>query len=74
MLGKNLLELNLPHNNNVSLITIKKTESKSKLLGIGKKTIEKAIGILKPDTIIEPEDILVLFGKQKDIENLLKGD
>ena len=74
MLGKNLLELNLPNNNNVSLITIKKVESKNKLLGIGKKTIEKAIGIPKPDTIIEPEDILIMFGKQKDIENLLKGD
>jgi trk system potassium uptake protein TrkA len=74
LLGKSLRELNLPNNRNVSLVTIKKIEAKNKLLGIGKKTVEKVIGIPKPDTIIEAEDILILFGKKKDIENLLKGD
>jgi trk system potassium uptake protein TrkA len=72
--SKSLLDINIAENYDVSLITIKKTESKNKLLGIGKKTIERAIGIPTPETVIDPEDILVLFGKQKDIENLLKGD
>ena len=74
LFGKNLLELNLPNNYGVSLITIKKIESKPKLLGIGQKTVERAIGVPKRDTVIEQDDILVLFGKQKDIENLLKRD
>jgi trk system potassium uptake protein len=72
--GKTLLDLNMPTNYDVSLITIKKIESKTKLLGLGKKTIEKAIGIPKNDTTIETDDILVLFGKQKDIESLLRNN
>jgi trk system potassium uptake protein TrkA len=71
---KKLIDLKLTENHNVSLITIKKIESTTKLLGFGKKTIEKSIGIPKDDTVIEQDDILVLFGKQKDIESLLRTD
>ena len=73
-LGKNLLALNLPDKYGVSLITIKKIECKKKLLGVGEKIVERAIGIPKDGTVIEQDDILVLFGTQKNIESLLKDD
>jgi trk system potassium uptake protein TrkA len=73
-LGKCLLDLDITKHHNVSLITIKKIESRTNILGFGKRTVEKAIGVPKSDTVIEQDDILVLFGKQKDIENLLNND
>lgn len=72
--GKRLVDINLTEKYNVSLVTIKKIELKTKLLGIGQKTVEKTIGIPTTETIIEADDILVLFGKQKDIEHLLKDN
>jgi trk system potassium uptake protein len=71
-IGKNLLILDLPKKYEISIITIKRRESKNRLLRFHRKEFEEIIGIPKPETIIEQNDILVLFGKQKDIESLLK--
>ncbi len=73
-IGKNLLVLDLPAKYGISIITIKRRESHNRLLGFRKKEFENIIGIPQPETIIQPNDILILFGKQKDIESILKED
>jgi len=73
-IGKNLLILDLPKKYGISIITIKRRESRNRLLGFRKKEFENIIGIPKPETIIEPNDILIMFGKQKDIEDLLRDE
>jgi trk system potassium uptake protein TrkA len=71
--GKSLQELDLRSKYEINVITIKKVEIKRRVLGFTKRQVEKIIGIPNPSTIIEPGDILVLFGKQKDIEKMLEG-
>lgn len=52
------------------LTTIKKEEVKSV---IGKsRTMEKIIGIATPDLVLQENEILVLFGKNSDLEKFLK--
>jgi trk system potassium uptake protein len=69
--GKTLLEINLRQKYEINVITIKKIEMKRRVFGFTKQQVEKIIGIPVPKTIIEPGDILVLFGKQKSIEKML---
>jgi trk system potassium uptake protein len=70
-IGKNLIELNLPQNFGISLITIKRMETKHGVLGIGKKSIDNIIGIPSGDTVIEPNDMLVLFGTQERLNKIV---
>jgi len=71
-IGKSLQFLDLPNQKGISIITIKRRESKGKFFSFRKKEYETIIGIPKPDTIIQENDILVIFGRLKDIENVLK--
>lgn len=68
--GKTLAELELRKRYNIVLLTtIKKTEVKSL---IGKtKTDLKVQGVINADIIIEENDILVLYGSNKDLEKFL---
>ncbi len=72
--GKSLQLLDLPSQKGISIITIKRRESRSRLLGLRKKEFENIIGIPKPDTIIDKNDILVMFGKYDDIASILKEE
>jgi trk system potassium uptake protein len=72
-IGKKIEDLNLPLKFNVSIITIKRFESRNPLLGLRSGTIEKILGIPSPQLILGKDDILVLFGKQKEIEKMLKN-
>ncbi len=69
--GKNLQELNLIKNYKVSVVTIKRKEIKSGMLGLSRVENEKIIGIPTGNTKIEKDDILILFGSEKDIQRLL---
>jgi trk system potassium uptake protein TrkA len=52
------------------LTTIKQTIIDSK---VGKNVvIPKVQGVANPDTVLEKDDILVLFGDNKDIQAFLK--
>lgn len=71
-IGKNLLQLNLRQKYNVNLITIKKITKKRGLLIIGEKEEVEVLGVPTPDEIFPENAILVLFGRDKDIKNLIE--
>jgi trk system potassium uptake protein TrkA len=70
-IGKSIQELDLRIRFNVNLITIKKL-----ITSIDKKTSEtevseKIIGVPSASTVLEKDDILILFGRGKDIQKLI---
>lgn len=71
-IGKNLLDLNLRQKYNVNLITIKKIIKKRGFLTIGEREEVEIVGVPSPDEIISEKSILVLFGRDKDIKNLIE--
>jgi trk system potassium uptake protein TrkA len=71
-IGKNLLELNLRQKYNVNLITIKKILKKRGFLTIGERDEVEVGGVPSPDDVIPEKSILVLFGRDKDIKNLIE--
>ena len=70
--GKTVKEINFREKYNLLILTtIKNTEVKSI---IGKnKTITKVQGVATPDLLLEKNDVLVLYGSNKDIQNFLKN-
>ncbi|CUS77777.1 trk system potassium uptake protein TrkA [Candidatus Kryptonium thompsonii] len=56
-LGKTIRELELRQNYNVLLVTVIRNE--------------KTIGVLDPDTTIEQNDELLIFGRDKDIKKII---
>jgi trk system potassium uptake protein TrkA len=67
--GKSLQELDLRIRFNVNLITIKRKE---KTLRPGnKELIEEIYGVPTASTILEENDILIVFGKDKDIKKIV---
>ncbi|MCX7735333.1 MAG: TrkA family potassium uptake protein [Candidatus Kapabacteria bacterium] len=71
-IGKNLLELNIRQKYNVNLITIKKVIKKRGLLIIGEREEVEVVGVPNPDDKIPENAVLVLFGRDKDIKNLIE--
>ncbi|MCC6548753.1 MAG: TrkA family potassium uptake protein [Ignavibacteriaceae bacterium] len=69
-IGRSLKDLELRKNFGVSLITIRRMAESKGVLGIGKKNIEKIIGIPDAGTVIERGDILVVFGPEKNIKKV----
>jgi trk system potassium uptake protein TrkA len=71
--GKTLQELDSIDKYHLTLITIIREIEKKNL--IGKKTIVKeTIGRTSPKTVILDNDILVVYGNNKDIENYCMGE
>lgn len=69
MVGYTLQEIGMRRKYDVNLITIKRIRSFVNSEG-EQQTEEHVIGVPQPDTRIAPQDILVLLGKQRDIEKL----
>ena len=69
--GKNIGEIKMREKYNLLVLTtIKQTVVDSK---VGKNiVIPKVQGVANPDTVMERDDILVLFGDNKDIQAFLK--
>ncbi len=66
--GKTLAELDSIDKYHLKLITIIRKREKTNL--IGKKSIVKeTIGMPKPDTVLFEDDILVVYGENKNISN-----
>ena len=71
--GKTLQELDSIDKYHLTLITIIREIEKKNL--IGKKTkVKETIGRTTPETIVLDNDILVVFGNNKDIENYCMGE
>lgn len=64
--GKSVKQLDEINKYHLQLVTILRKRDRVNL--IGKKSINKeSLGIVKPETTIEKDDILVVFGSNKDI-------
>lgn len=71
--GKTLKELDSVDKYRLNLVTIIRKIEKKNLLG--KKTIIKeTIGRTNPETVVIEDDILVVFGNNKDIERYCMGE
>lgn len=67
-IGKTIREIQLRRRFNIlALTTIKKTEIKSV---VGKtRNEEKVQGVASPDTVLEENDLLVIYGSNKDLRS-----
>lgn len=70
-IGKTIQELDLRIRYNVNLITIKKVITPTSKKAITGEVTEKIIGVPSASTVLEKDDILVLFGREKDIQKLI---
>jgi trk system potassium uptake protein len=71
--GKTVKEINFREKYNLLILTtIKNTEVKS-IVGRN-KMISKVQGVASPDLMLELNDILVLYGSNKDIQKFLKNN
>lgn len=69
--GKSVGEIGLRKNFNLVILTILKQSEQSSFLG-KTKTITNVQGIPQPDTVLETDDILVIYGYNKDLKKLMK--
>ena len=67
--GKTVQEVDVRKNFNLNIVTIVRKRIKKNLLGIN-KVIYVSEGVVKPDTIFEEGDILVVFGTNPEIKSL----
>lgn len=70
--GKTLQELDIRIKYNVNLITIKKITKVINKATKQEEIREKILGVPGPGTVIEADDILILFGREKDIAKLIE--
>lgn len=70
--NKTLAEINLRRKYNLNLITIKRLKKKGGLISLGEYEKFEVLGVPTPDQILSEGDIMVLFGKEDDVRNLLK--
>lgn len=67
LVGKSLESLGLVQRYGVTLITIKRIEKKSSLLGFRERDVEQVLGVLSGNTRVEMGDVLVVFGTKQSI-------
>jgi len=72
-IGRTIQELDLRKRFAISLVTIKRMETKPQFLGFKKREIETIIGVPMPSTLVERGDVLVMFGHKKSIQQVLGG-
>lgn len=70
--GKTLQELNTIDKYHLNLVTIIRKKEKTNLIG-KKSIIKETIGIPTPETVIFEDDILVVFGDNKNISIYCEG-
>src|SRR5690606_25091597 len=68
---KSVGEIGIRKNFNLVILTILKHSEQSSFLG-KTKTITNEHGIPQPDTVLETDDILVIYGYNKDLQKLMK--
>jgi trk system potassium uptake protein len=68
--GKTIAETEFRRNYNINVLTIIRIEQVSNIFGVTQKR-KKVLGVVAPDTVMEKNDILVVFGDIKDIREML---
>ncbi len=70
--GKRLNEINLPDKGELRLVTVLRREEKTNFLG--KTTVaRKSLGIVGDSLLLQQGDVLVVFGKDSDLQTLCAG-
>jgi trk system potassium uptake protein TrkA len=70
--GKTLQEANLRGVFGVNLVTVMKGRGAISVTSMS-RPVSQVLGVPAPDRKFEEDDILVLFGKERDIRNLIHG-
>lgn len=68
--GKTLAEVGFRRRYNVVVLTTIKKEEKKNLLGVN-RDVNTVQGVASPKTVLEEDDIMVIYGDNKDIKGLL---
>lgn len=68
--GKTLAEVGFRKQYNVVVLTTIKREEKKNLLGLN-RVVNIVQGVASPKTVLEEDDIMVIYGDNKDIKGLL---
>jgi trk system potassium uptake protein TrkA len=71
--GKTIGEVNFRTRYHLNVLTIIKMREKTNLLGSPYKKPE-VLGVIGPDTRLETDDILVLFGRPNDVKKCIDAD
>lgn len=71
MAGRTLEELDLQQEYEVTVVTLLRERRRRSIWGL-QKTYREVQGVVGPETELQPEDILVLFGKTKDVQDMLE--
>jgi trk system potassium uptake protein TrkA len=71
MVGNSIAEIDFRRQYNLNVLTILKRKKTTSMLGTTSYTRE-VTGVVLPETILEADDYLVLFGKITDIRRFLK--
>jgi len=70
--GKTLAEVGFRRRYNVVVLTTIKKEDKKNLLGVNRE-VNSVQGVASPKTVLEEDDIMVIYGDNKDIKGLLSA-
>ena len=71
-IGMNLEQIDLTKNYNVLMLTTIKEITEKNIIGISRK-VSNVQGVVNAKTMLEKDDIMVLYGKDDDIQQLLQG-
>ena len=72
--GRKVEDIDFRQDYDVVLITIKRIEMQPHFWGLATRDVERFIGVPQPETVIEKDDILLLFGNKKAFESIISAD
>ncbi len=70
--GKTVADISIRSRYQLVLVSILKKVAKKNIFG-GQKSELQVMGIVAPETVLEPGDVLLLFGAPKDLEEFVEG-
>lgn len=71
--GKSLDEIGFRRNYNLVVLTTIREERKESIIGVN-KTIKQVQGVSSPDTVLQKGEVMVIYGHNSDIKNLLRSE
>lgn len=71
MIGKTMIQSDIREKYELNVITIIRKKKYTNLIGRRAKK-QEVVGMIKPDTVFEEGDVLVVFGKNSSIDKYLK--
>ncbi|MCH8554937.1 MAG: TrkA family potassium uptake protein [Schleiferiaceae bacterium] len=71
-IGMTIKDVGFRNKYNLLVLTTIKSEETASLIG-KRRTVQKVQGVATPDLMLDAEDILVLYGSNKDLQSFLKN-